>query len=251
VRNPSAKAALMRAGKRYTCPQCGEESPLDVTCFRCDILPVDENGNPPPPTFEHEMLARSLAGADALAVIAESAFIGPPSATYHALAREIRVLNQGRKARRELRPATTSIEATQPGRVHVRGRVEVVEPVRHPSGEKVALFLWRRRERHAAGDDAVETRLACGKLLLRDETGTALLDDDFFTLLPAVGQPCPVNHDAEIVVRAGDTLEVAGPAERRLVPELPQSGEGAYREAPRMLVLDGRPGALLVVRPVT
>jgi len=240
----------MRHGRIYACPQCGEESPLDVTCFRCDILPVDENGNPPPPTFEHEMLARSLAGADLLAVVAESAFVGPPSVTYHALAREIRVLNKRRRARRELRSATTPIEATQPGRVHVRGRVEVVEPVRHPSGEDVALYLWRRREKHAAGDDAVETRMACGKLLLRDDSAVALLDGDFFTLLPAAGQRCPVNHDTEIVVRAGDTLEVAGPAERRVVNDLPQSAEVAYREAPQMLVLDGRPGALLVIRPV-
>ena len=49
----------MRAGRRYTCPRCGEQSTHAVRCFRCAVLPLDEHGHPPPPLFERQMLFRS------------------------------------------------------------------------------------------------------------------------------------------------------------------------------------------------
>jgi len=239
----------MRAGHAYRCPQCGEEFGYGVTCFRCDIPPVDENGNGPPPTFAREAMplggSETGTGADLVFFVAALS-----EASVHALGREVRELNHRRKARRGLREPLQPIADANATPVHVRGVVEVIEPTRHPNGEDVALYLCRRLERAHNTVEAIETKLACGKLLVRDETGVALLDDDFFSLLPPRGQHPMARSEFDIIVRAGDTIEVAGQAEKRTMPELSQADEGGYRSVAKVLVFVGSSDHLLSIRPV-
>lgn len=238
----------MRAGHAYHCPQCGEEFGYGVTCFRCEILPVDENGNRPPPTFAREAMAR---GGSETGTSADMPFfvMALGEASVHALGREVRELNRRRKARRALREPLQNIADASAEPFHIRGVVEVLESVKHPDGEQVAMYLCRRRERAHNTVAAIETRLACGKLLVRDETGVALLDDDFFSLLPPRGRHPLARSEVDILVRAGDMIEVAGHAERRAMPELSRADAGGYRTAPTTLVFDGSSDDLLSIRP--
>jgi len=236
----------MHAGHSYRCPQCGEEFAADVTCFRCDIFPVDENGNCPPPTFSREDLSArgSASGTDgdfffALAAVGEL--------SVRALAREVRGLNRRRHARRKLHVPLLAIGDVHDTPAHIRGVVEVIEPVHHPELGEVALYLRRRKETKPSA--AFETNCACGKLIIRDETGAALLDDDFFVLLPRPGHHPMARSDVDIVVRQGDTLEVAGPAARQPRPELMQAEQSGYRSSSTMVVFDGSSADLLTIRP--
>jgi len=239
----------MRAGHTYHCPKCGEEFDYGVTCFRCDILPVDENGNRPPPTFAREAMA--LSGSETGTTADMGFFVmALGDASLRALAREVRELNHRRKARRALREPLQRIADASAEPFHVRGIVEVLESVKHPDGEEVAMYLCRRLDvaRHTV--EAIETRLACGKLLVRDETGVALLDDDFFFLLPTKGHHPMARYKLDIIVRAGDTIEIAGHAERRAMPQLSQADAGGYRTTPTVLAFDGSTDHLLSILPV-
>lgn len=241
---------MARAGKTYTCPQCGEQSIHGVTCFRCDIFPHDEHGNPPPPLFERQILFRKPADP----IAEREANAGGELAAlggyfFSSLARQVRELTKRRRLRARFREPTP-IGAAKDGEVQVRGRVEVLEPVRHRHGDEVAAYLFRIHEAGTGGDVAIETQLACGKLLIRDDTGAALLDDDFIAILPAPGQPFPASGNVDVRIQAGDLVDVVGPASLRALPELPSVGRAGFREAPKVLVFDGRPDALVVIRPV-
>jgi len=235
----------MRAGHTYRCPRCGEQFACSVTCFRCDILPVDENGNRPPPTFTRESMARggSPSGVGEADLFFRLVAVGGHS--LQALALGVKELNARRRAARAFRRPLSRVADVSDSPAHIRGVVEVLEPVRHPDAGEVGVYLLRRRDH-----GVLETRLACGKLLVRDETGVALLDDDFFSLLPPLGQHPLAHSELDIIVRAGDTLEVIGPAQRRTVPELPLADEGGYRSAPSALVFDGSTSEPLSLRPL-
>lgn len=97
----------------------------------------------------------------------------------------------------------------------------------------------------------VETRIGCGRFLVRDDSGAALVDDDFLAVLAPPGASLPASGDAEVVIRHGDRIEVAGPVAWRAAPDLQQLGRGeGFRSAPRVLCFDGRPDALLLLRPL-
>lgn len=234
----------MRAGTHYRCPECGESCPTGVSCFRCDVMPVDENGNRRPPVAQEELSALGGPGgmgsrSEALFALAELGGAG-----FHALAREVRELNTRRRARRSLKaPIEEAAKAAGPT-AHIRGKVKVLEAVRTPEGDDVAAYLWRRSD-HARR----ETRTGCGKLLIEDETGVALLDDDFFVLLPPPGRHPLARSDLDMMVLEGDTVEVAGPATRRAAPELSTLLDGGYRATPNVLVFDGTSDDLLTIRP--
>lgn len=244
---------MARAGKSYTCPRCGEESVHPVTCHRCDILPVDEKGHTPPPLFEREVLFRKPAepilegqqnGLAELAALGGFAFA--------SLARQVRELNRRRRLRARFQTPASQIAAAADGDVHVQGTIEVLEPVMHRHGGDVAAYLFRIRETTHQGesDAAVETQLACGKFLVRDETGAALVDDDYIAILPKHGDPFPASGNVDVRLHAGDRVQVVGRAERRALPELPNVGRAGFREAPKILVFDGTPDSLLVIRPL-
>ena len=70
----------------------------------------------------------------------------------------------------------------------------------------------------------------------RDESGAALVDDDFVAILPKPGAKLPANDDASIVAVDGQQVAVCGRAERRVLPELGQVGrQQGYRGEPRVL----------------
>lgn len=239
---------MARAGKTYTCPQCGEQSIHPVTCYRCDILPVDEHGNPPPPLFERQVLFhkppdpivenQANAGADLLAV---------GGYFFASLGRQVRELNKRRRLRARFSAPLAPIAAAKDGEVHIRGKVQILEPVMHRQGGEVAAFLFRIREAGRGGDVAIETQLGCGKFLVRDESGTALVDDDFFAILP---EKFPASGNVDVRIHDGDEIEVVGNASLRALPELPSVGRAGFREAPKILVFDGAPDALVVIRPL-
>ncbi|MEM9068457.1 MAG: hypothetical protein AAGE52_08120 [Myxococcota bacterium] len=241
---------MARGGKTYTCPQCGETSVHAVTCHRCDILPLDEQGHPPPPLFERQVLYRRPPEpqfADQRGGGAEFVAIG--GYAFSSLARQVRELNRRRRLAARLAGEATPIAAAE-GEVHVRGTVEVLEPVQHRQGGDVAAFLFRIREAMPGSDVAIETELGCGKFLVRDESGVALVDDDFFAILPPKGTSFPASGNIDVRIQSGDVIEVVGVAARRALADLPGLGRGGFREAPKVLVFDGRPDSLLVMRPV-
>lgn len=243
---------MARAGTSYTCPQCGERSVHPVTCHRCDIFPVDENGNPPPPLFEREVLFRKPAepaSEQDANVMGLAAAMG--GFAFTSLARQVRELRRRRALQTRLAMPLTSIASVvEDGEVHVQGTLELLEPVAHPDGEEVAAYLLRKREKAQRTDATVETQLACGRWLVRDDSGAALVDDDFLAILPPEGTPFPASGNVDVRLRAGDRVRVVGPALRRATPELPQLGHAGFRDAPKMLVFDGTATALLVVQPV-
>lgn len=61
----------MREGKRFTCPQCGDTSPVGVTCERCRTPMLDEHGRPPLPTTGGQLWSRGRSdGVGALLAMA-------------------------------------------------------------------------------------------------------------------------------------------------------------------------------------
>lgn len=219
-----------------------------VTCYRCDILPVDEHGNPPPPTFERQVLfhkppdpiAENEGNAGAELVALGGYF-------FSSLGRQVRELNKRRRLRARFGSPITPIAAAKDGEAHIRGTVQILEPVMHRQGGEVAAYLFRIREDGRRENVAIETQLGCGKFLVRDETGEALVDDDFFAILP---EKFPASSNINICIHDGDEIEVVGNASLRALPELPSVGRAGFREAPKILVFDGGPDALVVIRPV-
>jgi hypothetical protein len=133
--------------------------------------------------------------------------------------------------------------------VRVAGRVQVIEAA-DPTHPTTAFSLVRTREVAANASVTIETRVICSKFLVQDDSGFALVDDDFVAVLPPPGDSLPSNANAAIVASDGQQIEVCGPAERRVKPELQQiASQHGYRREPRVLCFDGRPDSLLLLRP--
>jgi hypothetical protein len=136
-----------------------------------------------------------------------------------------------------------AIVDAEPGQVRVRGRVRTLRPVPTPAGDLVAAFRGRRIEGAGARREVVEVQ-ACGRFLVDDGSGLALVDDDAFAIEP-LDVPA---RGGLIALRDGDLVEVVGPARREPPPEdVARRGDGET-----VLMLDGTREApvLLVALPI-
>jgi hypothetical protein len=147
------------------------------------------------------------------------------------------------------------------GVCHVRGRARALKPVQGPLGNPVVAFLVRRkkdtivlvRDRYGTTHQVVtevtvEESSGCGVFLIEDETGAALVDDDAFTIAPLATRRIDWDEPISITVEDGAEVEVIGRAERKPASALPElARSGGYREAPSLLVFDGRPEERVVI----
>lgn len=120
------------------------------------------------------------------------------------------------RARRWVRPVARAAAAASAGAsaVSVIGRVRMLGSAYGSEHAAVARGAWNR----------------CGRFVVEDETGSALVDDDEIEIVDPVGQG-PV---AKATVRNGDRVLVHGPAR---MADIEADG---YRGAARMLAFDGR-----------
>ncbi len=114
--------------------------------------------------------------------------------------------------------AESPIARSEPGLVHIRGRVRVLSSVTSASGEPLAAYSG-----------------ATGHFAIVDESGTAIVDDDMVELWPADASKLGL-----VQLREGDEVEVIGTARREQTKDAPS---GAYRAAGEALVFEGTPDA--------
>lgn len=171
---------------------------------------------------------------------------------------------QAQAARIAGAPAVTPIGQAS-GACHIRGRVRILKPVKGPMGTPVAAFLERRKRQslgmvsakrgtqvEAVTEVTVEETSACGVLMIEDETGSALIDDDAFAVAQLGGLKKDWDEPLSIVVNEGDEIEVIGRAEKKSASALPEiARQGGYRDAGSVLVFDGKPDErVLVLAPM-
>jgi len=141
------------------------------------------------------------------------------------------------------------------GACHIRGRIRLLTPVKGPFGDPVGTYLVRHRKdttvlrRSRYGQTylvvtavTVEESSGCGVFLVEDESGAALIDDDAFTVVPVTPRKMDWDEPVTIVAADGAEVEIIGRAERKPASALPEiARQGGYREAPSLLVFDGKP----------
>lgn len=161
-------------------------------------------------------------------------------------------------------PPVASIGASS-GSHHIRGRVRLLQPIKGPLGDPVAAYLVRQRKervemlpagrgqtRPAVTSVTVEESSGCGVFLVEDETGASLVDDDAVTIAPITPGKMDWDDPISLLIKDGDEVEIIGPAERKPATALPEiARSGMYREAPKLLVFDGKPTerVLILARP--
>ncbi len=148
------------------------------------------------------------------------------------------------------------------GVCHVRGKVRVLKPVQGPLGNPVVAYFVRRkkdtvivvRDRYGGTTSQIVTQVTVeessgsGVFLIEDETGAALIDDDAFTVAPISTRRIDWDEPMSIVVEDGAEVEVIGRAERRPASALPEiARSGGYRDAPSLLVFDGKPDERVLI----
>lgn len=237
----------MRAGDNYTCSKCTLGGPREALCEpRCERA-RDANGNaPPPPSSDtYEWYGGNVTQAGP--ILLRSAM---------RLAFAIRRTKRRRKLRALFDAAgpVVPIAFAPTGLVAIEGRVELLEPTTTPGGEPVAAFIDRHVTfAHHAGArntttrvERVEVRRAAGRFLVRDETGAALVDDDWLLLLDASGDELDASEAGQLVVGEGQVVRVVGhcrPGDR-LVPSEASSFRGHARGI-EMIGGTGRPVCVL------
>jgi len=80
----------------------------------------------------------------------------------------------------------------------------------------------------------------CGRFLVRDDTGVAVVDDDAFDMWAADGASVRGSTADGIWVGDGDEVEVVGPGAREPIRDATLV-EGDYRDGSTAFVFDGRP----------
>lgn len=204
---------------------------------------VDENGNQPPSTLhaDHRFDPKGkyfllTIGTYGLAI---------PVVGVAALAHYVKRINARRRAVREIEevPLISCADSFTEGTVRIRGEVSVIEPVEARPDELCAAFV-RRDYLHQGveAQSAVIGSGACGRFLVRDDTGAALVDDDFFEIFGEDGKPPHATKPYELIVRDGDLVEVVGPARR--VPTQ-SSAPTSFREPSTQIVFNGTSEALI------
>lgn len=154
-----------------------------------------------------------LVGGAAVGMIAGRRLRPHARARHHVLLRGLQRSADERidELRRET-PVVRCAEAAQ-GIVRVRGRVRVLDPA-EGAAPRVGAVLGARR--------------ACGRFLVVDESGAAVVDDDMFEIWPS--------DLLDAVIEDGDLVEIVGSGRRQRVPGL--TGRG-FRDTADALVFEG------------
>jgi hypothetical protein len=235
------------------------EAVVPVPCNRCGSQMVDEHGNlPPPASYER---AASMTAEEVSAAIT-SYGISAPGAIYRVIKLALAHRRRNRAARQRIAAAgeITPISAARGGLVCVRGVVQVLQPpLQRPDDQTLGMYMERF---YRPDEDAWETQRGFGRVVVADDSGAAVIDDDYVQLLKPGGDvPRPVLA-CSVIVRTGYAVEVVGRAERRAYPGVSAgsgagSGAGAgagagagYRSPGAPLVFDGSSDALLLVRVI-
>lgn len=282
----------MRNEPPFTCPQCGDTGLGGEKCLRCKIEMVDRAGRAvlTPPAlflslttfdgFTHPwagwasgiafLLSMGSLTADVpwwMILVVQLALWGTIYAVYRLL--NDRRVKGYRRRLRAVRERVASASAVTPimqteGHAHIRGKVSVIKPVQGPLGDPVAAYLVRRKKdtvetvtsgrttRKAVTAQTVEESSACGVFVIKDESGTALVDDDAFTLASITPETSDWDDPITIIVRDGTEVEILGTASRIAASAHPELAKlGGYREAPSLLAFNGTPEdrVLLLARP--
>lgn len=239
----------MRNQPPYSCPQCGEPALPTARCWRCDVPMVDSQGRP--------VLVTPLRR---FTLTDSSSFRGllPPLNKLFIWLADRNRQSRAEERQREAGPVQ-SIGAAS-GRCHVRGRVHVLQPVELEPELRAGALLSRRRRGDSAKVEVVrdgrpvmttvsrtyiEERTACGRFAVIDDTGVAIVDDDAFEVW-SLGPPLGSTGDGMLAACDGDEVEILGPAEPGLAPEVRDIPakivkEAGYRDAaPRALLFDGK-----------
>lgn len=256
---------------RYECPQCGDTTPFGTSCASCDVPMIDEHGHTPPP-LEEVVMQSDPHVADAMVtypighgrelIAHEPAWIGFMdlfncfARLYHWLRRRARdlLLPWLRRKEMEQLPSVTPIALATEGVVRIRGRVQLLQPVTAPDAVgPCAAYVWRTRTTHACGCSqwctargwTMTTKRECGRFVVFDESGAALVDDDFFEMFMRDGASLPGDDSRGIVLYDGDEVEIIGPAKRAHAQARGVVLQGTFRDNRALLVFDGDPTALV------
>lgn len=238
----------MRAGEHYRCERCGRGGGLADLCERRCVHARDSRGNAPcPPHREEYEWYRgdpTLAGT----LLVRSAFL---------LATALR----RRRRRKQLRALfaaagpTVPLAAATDGLVAFEGRVEVLEPVLALGGDPVAAYLHHavqaERVKRSGASVLVErvTRLrGAGRFFVRDETGVALVDDDWVLLLDEDGVELPDGEDGTLRVEDGQRVRVVGHGARGGFFD--PASDGSFRGRVRGFEMIGGTGRPVCVTPI-
>jgi hypothetical protein len=205
-----------------------------------------------------------IAGSVALAAAGAALAGGLLAAGYAG-----RYLARTSLSRRVARAATRAGEPVEivraSGIARVRGRVHVLSPVVEPHGRQAAAFVTRKvvgvggrvtvqhsedsaRVRvegdgmvHEHKGAVIEQSSRCGRFLVWDGTGVAVVDDDAFDVWVAPGSAVPMGTAYSVVVAEGDLVEIIGPCAERPAAEDERAPEASYRSRATVLAFDGRP----------
>ncbi len=210
--------------------------------------------------------------AGSLALAAVGAATGGGLLAAGLVGRYLSRTSLSRRVARAAKRAGDPVEiARASGVARVRGRVRVLSPVADPYGRQVAAFVARKvvgvggrvrvqeRDRslesfdllpdRAEGDGMVHTHKGavieqssrCGRFLVWDGTGVAVVDDDAFDVWVAPGARAPRGHAYSVAVAEGDLVEIIGPCVERRAADDERAPEASYRSQPSVLAFDGRP----------
>lgn len=262
---------MARRGTRYECPRCGDSNPFGTQCPHCEVPLLDENGLVPPPSEEIVMesgphivepLVTLPVFGDTSWLVGRSPgnafvfFFGYALRAWRWVLRRARAIVLRKAQCNEMKTVSSVVHIARAtdGVVRVRGRVQVLQPVTAPNGMGAcAAFFWRTRTKQrctcspwcVSTTTVLTTRRACGRFVVFDSSGAALVDDDFFELDTRGSTLTATDETGGIVLYDGDEVEVIGPAARQSPLARGVVIQSTFREAPSLLVFDGRPSFML------
>lgn len=161
----------------------------------------------------------------------------------------------GFRLRRELREAgpPVPIGLGRPGRLRIRGRVRVLEPV--DLGGVPCAAWWSRRVEVERRFDGLsrsgrpvhifEERQDCGRLAVVDETGAAIVAGTQAALWCEDASAVFGPQGGVLRVADGDMVEVVGDARLARIPDARKINPAGYREAASCPLFDRAPLVLL------
>lgn len=247
----------MRVVPPFRCPGCDRVREHAVRCSECEervpvdalgrLVPMDKPSTNPPGMF--------LLGVPVAALLGTVLFPFHPLAPLVAGAYLVPMLGlSAAAAHHGLRHRSDA------GRRHRRERLSILTTKARPLGElvsrlddtKATLAVRGRAQliRAAEGDDPQVVARgqgllgACGRFLVDDGTGRALVDDDAITVFTG-SRFAP---RSEGVARDGDEVVVVGPARAPTPDE--RASLGGYRDAKPLVVFDGSAEQHVLIRVV-
>ncbi len=178
------------------------------------------------------------------------------SRTFDALAFAFRGITQRRRVKKLLARAgaVAPLNTVSEGVVRVKGRVEILEAVSDRGQGPVAAFAWRGADDGVCGCGAdctamvrvVETRMAAGRFLVRDQSGVALVTGPWIRLLDDLGGDLNAESGG-LYVREGDAITVLGEVRLDTVDEPRARMTDGYRGVRKTPVFLGEESTPLYV----